>query len=104
MSGAAAFCDRCSLNVCAREFLLTGRKVKSEQPVLSLSLQAGFTLGIIILVAIGLLMLYCCYIVLKSRKAIRESRAWNIKMLLGILLLMDQAVPPEVPDSTEQLD
>lgn len=32
--------------------------------------QAGFTLGIIILVVIGLLMLYCCYIVLKSRKAI----------------------------------
>ncbi|XP_056289263.1 neutral amino acid transporter 9 isoform X2 [Pseudoliparis swirei] len=32
--------------------------------------QAGFTLGIFILVFTGLLMLYCCYIVLKSPKAI----------------------------------
>uniref|UniRef100_A0A8C3AYP6 Neutral amino acid transporter 9 n=1 Tax=Cyclopterus lumpus TaxID=8103 RepID=A0A8C3AYP6_CYCLU len=32
--------------------------------------QAGFTLGIIILIFTGLLMLYCCYIVLKSPKAI----------------------------------
>ncbi|KAM9840977.1 neutral amino acid transporter 9 [Aulostomus maculatus] len=32
--------------------------------------QAGFTLGIIILVFTGLLMLYCCYVVLKSPKAI----------------------------------
>ncbi|KAK2818764.1 hypothetical protein Q5P01_024325 [Channa striata] len=32
--------------------------------------QAGFTLGIFILIFIGLLMLYCCYIVLNSRKAI----------------------------------
>uniref|UniRef100_A0A7N8WJ59 Neutral amino acid transporter 9 n=1 Tax=Mastacembelus armatus TaxID=205130 RepID=A0A7N8WJ59_9TELE len=32
--------------------------------------QAGFTLGILILILIGLLMLYCCYIVLKSPKAI----------------------------------
>uniref|UniRef100_A0A671TPK1 Neutral amino acid transporter 9 n=1 Tax=Sparus aurata TaxID=8175 RepID=A0A671TPK1_SPAAU len=32
--------------------------------------QAGFTLGILILIFTGLLMLYCCYIVLKSRKAI----------------------------------
>ncbi|XP_042364859.1 sodium-coupled neutral amino acid transporter 9 [Plectropomus leopardus] len=31
---------------------------------------AGFTLGIFILVFTGLLMLYCCYIVLKSPKAI----------------------------------
>ncbi|KAG8011009.1 Sodium-coupled neutral amino acid transporter 9, partial [Nibea albiflora] len=32
--------------------------------------QAGFTLGILILIFTGLLMLYCCYIVLKSPKAI----------------------------------
>ncbi|XP_034566321.1 sodium-coupled neutral amino acid transporter 9 [Notolabrus celidotus] len=32
--------------------------------------QAGFTLGILILITIGLLMLYCCYIVLRSPKAI----------------------------------
>ncbi|XP_068430206.1 neutral amino acid transporter 9 [Clinocottus analis] len=32
--------------------------------------QAGFTLGIIILIFTGLLMLYCCYIVLKSPKGI----------------------------------
>ncbi|XP_051906057.1 sodium-coupled neutral amino acid transporter 9 [Hippocampus zosterae] len=32
--------------------------------------QAGFTLGILILIFVGLLMLYCCYIVLKSPKAI----------------------------------
>ncbi|XP_074545776.1 neutral amino acid transporter 9 isoform X1 [Halichoeres trimaculatus] len=32
--------------------------------------QAGFTLGILILILIGLLMLYCCYVVLKSPKAI----------------------------------
>uniref|UniRef100_A0A665TF23 Neutral amino acid transporter 9 n=1 Tax=Echeneis naucrates TaxID=173247 RepID=A0A665TF23_ECHNA len=32
--------------------------------------QAGFTLGILILIIVGLLMLYCCYIVLKSPKAI----------------------------------
>ncbi|KAI4816907.1 hypothetical protein KUCAC02_009207 [Chaenocephalus aceratus] len=32
--------------------------------------QAGFTLGIIILILTGLLMLYCCFIVLKSPKAI----------------------------------
>lgn len=39
-----------------------------------LSLQAGFTLGILILVFTGLLMLYCCYVVLQSPKPIRESR------------------------------
>ncbi|KAF7650833.1 hypothetical protein LDENG_00119860, partial [Lucifuga dentata] len=32
--------------------------------------QAGFTLGILILISMGLLMLYCCYVVLKSPKAI----------------------------------
>ncbi|CAB1424696.1 unnamed protein product, partial [Pleuronectes platessa] len=32
--------------------------------------QAGFTLGVLILVSLGLLMLYCCYIVLKSPKSI----------------------------------
>ncbi|XP_031434024.1 sodium-coupled neutral amino acid transporter 9 [Clupea harengus] len=32
--------------------------------------QAGFTLGIIILVAMGILTLYCCYRVLKSTKSI----------------------------------
>ncbi|XP_035524070.1 sodium-coupled neutral amino acid transporter 9-like isoform X2 [Morone saxatilis] len=32
--------------------------------------QAGFTLGILILIFTGLLMLYCCYVVLKSPKAI----------------------------------
>ncbi|XP_047426117.1 sodium-coupled neutral amino acid transporter 9 [Mugil cephalus] len=32
--------------------------------------QAGFTLGIIIIILVGLLMLYCCYIVLKSPKTI----------------------------------
>ncbi|XP_029301150.1 neutral amino acid transporter 9 [Cottoperca gobio] len=32
--------------------------------------QAGFTLGIFILIFTGLLMLYCCYIVLKSPKSI----------------------------------
>uniref|UniRef100_A0A4W6FD86 Neutral amino acid transporter 9 n=1 Tax=Lates calcarifer TaxID=8187 RepID=A0A4W6FD86_LATCA len=32
--------------------------------------QAGFTLGILILIFTGLLMVYCCYIVLKSSKAI----------------------------------
>ncbi|XP_072228802.1 neutral amino acid transporter 9 [Leuresthes tenuis] len=32
--------------------------------------QAGFTLGILILIFTGLLMLYCCYIVLKSPKGI----------------------------------
>lgn len=32
--------------------------------------QAGFTLGIIILIAMGLLTLYCCYRVLKSPKSI----------------------------------
>uniref|UniRef100_A0A3P8WVA6 Neutral amino acid transporter 9 n=1 Tax=Cynoglossus semilaevis TaxID=244447 RepID=A0A3P8WVA6_CYNSE len=31
---------------------------------------AGFTLGILIIVFLGLLMLYCCYVVLKSPKAI----------------------------------
>uniref|UniRef100_A0A3B5MNT3 Neutral amino acid transporter 9 n=1 Tax=Xiphophorus couchianus TaxID=32473 RepID=A0A3B5MNT3_9TELE len=36
--------------------------------------QAGFTLGIIILIFTGLLMLYCCYIVIKSPKAISKSR------------------------------
>ncbi|XP_027132379.1 neutral amino acid transporter 9 isoform X3 [Larimichthys crocea] len=35
--------------------------------------QAGFTLGILILIFTGLLMLYCCYIVLKSPKAIHFS-------------------------------
>uniref|UniRef100_A0A8C9ZAE7 Neutral amino acid transporter 9 n=1 Tax=Sander lucioperca TaxID=283035 RepID=A0A8C9ZAE7_SANLU len=34
--------------------------------------QAGFTLGILILIFTGLLMLYCCYIVLKSPKAITD--------------------------------
>lgn len=33
--------------------------------------QAGFTLGIIIIVLMGLLTLYCCYRVLKSTKSIR---------------------------------
>ncbi|XP_069573445.1 neutral amino acid transporter 9 [Brachyistius frenatus] len=32
--------------------------------------QAGFTLGVIILILTGLLMLYCCYIVIKSPKGI----------------------------------
>lgn len=32
--------------------------------------QAGFTLGILILIFTGLLLLYCCYIVLKSPKSI----------------------------------
>ncbi|XP_029908406.1 neutral amino acid transporter 9 [Myripristis murdjan] len=32
--------------------------------------QAGFTLGVLILIFMGLLMLYCCYRVLKSPKAI----------------------------------
>uniref|UniRef100_A0A669DZK5 Neutral amino acid transporter 9 n=1 Tax=Oreochromis niloticus TaxID=8128 RepID=A0A669DZK5_ORENI len=32
--------------------------------------QAGFTLGVFIVIFIGLLMLYCCYIVLKSPKSI----------------------------------
>ncbi|KAK9532995.1 hypothetical protein VZT92_010352 [Zoarces viviparus] len=32
--------------------------------------QAGFTLGVLILIFTGLLMLYCCYIVLKSPKSI----------------------------------
>ncbi|XP_061589538.1 neutral amino acid transporter 9 [Cololabis saira] len=32
--------------------------------------QAGFTLGILILIFIGFLTLYCCYIILKSPKAI----------------------------------
>lgn len=35
--------------------------------------QAGFTLGTLILVFTGLLMLYCCYIVLQAPKSIRES-------------------------------
>lgn len=39
-----------------------------------LALQAGFTLGILILIFTGLLMLYCCYIVLQAPKSIRESR------------------------------
>ncbi|KAM6985158.1 neutral amino acid transporter 9 [Aplochiton taeniatus] len=41
--------------------------------------QAGFTLGIIILVTMGLLTLYCCYRVLKSTKAIPyvDSSDWE---------------------------
>uniref|UniRef100_A0A3B3UZJ0 Neutral amino acid transporter 9 n=1 Tax=Poecilia latipinna TaxID=48699 RepID=A0A3B3UZJ0_9TELE len=41
--------------------------------------QAGFTLGIIILIFTGLLMLYCCYIVIKSPKAIRgvDTSSWE---------------------------
>ncbi|XP_041825461.1 sodium-coupled neutral amino acid transporter 9 [Melanotaenia boesemani] len=41
--------------------------------------QAGFTLGIIILVFTGLLMLYCCYIVLKSPKQItcKNTSDWE---------------------------
>lgn len=76
-------------------------ELKTEQALLSLSLQAGFTLGIIILVVIGLLMLYCCYIVLKSRKAIRESRFWNFQMhesaWTASLLLTDEVVPAKSP-------
>ncbi|XP_078127500.1 neutral amino acid transporter 9 isoform X2 [Sander vitreus] len=40
--------------------------------------QAGFTLGILILIFTGLLMLYCCYIVLKSPKAIHmDTSDWE---------------------------
>ncbi|KAM3600090.1 uncharacterized protein V6R79_017248 [Siganus canaliculatus] len=41
--------------------------------------QAGFTLGILILIFTGLLMLYCCYIVLKSPKGIPyvDTSAWE---------------------------
>ncbi|XP_035996568.1 sodium-coupled neutral amino acid transporter 9 isoform X2 [Fundulus heteroclitus] len=41
--------------------------------------QAGFTLGIIILIFTGLLMLYCCYIVIKSPKAIKgvDTSNWE---------------------------
>ncbi|XP_031143183.1 sodium-coupled neutral amino acid transporter 9 isoform X3 [Sander lucioperca] len=40
--------------------------------------QAGFTLGILILIFTGLLMLYCCYIVLKSPKAINmDTSDWE---------------------------
>ncbi|XP_076020287.1 neutral amino acid transporter 9 [Genypterus blacodes] len=41
--------------------------------------QAGFTLGIIILISVGLLMLYCCYIVLKSTKSIpyKDTSDWE---------------------------
>ncbi|XP_032396092.1 neutral amino acid transporter 9 isoform X1 [Etheostoma spectabile] len=41
--------------------------------------QAGFTLGILILIFTGLLMLYCCYIALKSPKAIRgvDTSDWE---------------------------
>lgn len=52
-----------------------------------LSLQAGFTLGILILVFTGLLMLYCCYIVLQAPKPIRESTTHLHLMLLVRLLL-----------------
>ncbi|CAF90675.1 unnamed protein product, partial [Tetraodon nigroviridis] len=41
-----------------------------EAEACCLSLQAGFTLGILILVFTGLLMLYCCYIVLQAPKSI----------------------------------
>uniref|UniRef100_A0A3Q3IUF3 Neutral amino acid transporter 9 n=1 Tax=Monopterus albus TaxID=43700 RepID=A0A3Q3IUF3_MONAL len=41
--------------------------------------QAGFTLGILIIIFTGLLMLYCCYIILKSPKAIPnvDSSSWE---------------------------
>ncbi|XP_047229018.1 sodium-coupled neutral amino acid transporter 9 [Girardinichthys multiradiatus] len=39
--------------------------------------QAGFTMGIIILIFTGLLMLYCCYIVIKSPKAIKVEDTSN---------------------------
>ncbi|XP_013858236.1 neutral amino acid transporter 9 [Austrofundulus limnaeus] len=39
--------------------------------------QAGFTLGILILIIIGLLMLYCCYIVIKSPKYITMEDTSN---------------------------
>ncbi|XP_024864143.1 sodium-coupled neutral amino acid transporter 9 [Kryptolebias marmoratus] len=39
--------------------------------------QAGFTLGILILILIGLLMLYCCYIVIKSPKTITTEDTSN---------------------------
>uniref|UniRef100_A0A3Q2GGF8 Neutral amino acid transporter 9 n=1 Tax=Cyprinodon variegatus TaxID=28743 RepID=A0A3Q2GGF8_CYPVA len=39
--------------------------------------QAGFTLGIIILILTGLIMLYCCYIVIKSPKAIKGEDTSN---------------------------
>ncbi|XP_068609032.1 neutral amino acid transporter 9 [Brachionichthys hirsutus] len=42
--------------------------------------QAGFTMGIIILVFTGLLMLYCCYIVIKSPKGIPylDTSDWEL--------------------------
>lgn len=41
--------------------------------------QSGFTLGIIILILTGLLMLYCCYIVIKSPKGIvgEDTSNWE---------------------------
>uniref|UniRef100_A0A8C6KEG4 Neutral amino acid transporter 9 n=1 Tax=Nothobranchius furzeri TaxID=105023 RepID=A0A8C6KEG4_NOTFU len=41
--------------------------------------QSGFTLGILILILTGLLMLYCCYIVIKSPKAIpnEDTSSWE---------------------------
>lgn len=35
MSKVACFCSRCNLNIRARELLLTGWELKTEQPVLS---------------------------------------------------------------------
>lgn len=45
-------------------------------------LQAGFTLGIIIIILMGLITLYCCYRVLKSPKSIRKPA------LLWIIVIM----------------
>lgn len=41
--------------------------------------QAGFTMGILILIFTGLLLLYCCYIVLKSPKSIPyvDTSSWE---------------------------
>ncbi|KAM9307273.1 neutral amino acid transporter 9 isoform 1-T2 [Pholidichthys leucotaenia] len=41
--------------------------------------QAGFTLGILIVILVGALMLYCCYIILKSTKSIPslDTSTWE---------------------------
>lgn len=60
------------------ERLVAGNLLTCDPTHLRVSLsglwfQAGFTLGVFILVFTGLLTLYCCYIVLKSPKTISES-------------------------------
>lgn len=42
------------------------------------SKQAGFTSGVILIVLMGILTLYCCYRVVKSRKMIRKLHNANI--------------------------